>query len=86
MANCFTLRLKRNGELQSLQTVDDEMREFFGAPPSDSEWFMNWYNCEGFGFAVGKTLAELRVIFDTPERKRLHDFLERYTVEAWAER
>lgn len=99
MPQYFQLISKQNGEPESFQHVDDQMREHFGAPPDPKEWYEYWYPVlMEWGVAFGKSFAQLRELHGQPAeneqpwqnegRQRLLkiiDYLdERYTPNAWA--
>jgi hypothetical protein len=98
MPNCFSLTRKCDITATStpgpvaLQKIDDEMREHFKAPPSDSEWFGGWYNAVGFRLALGMSFEQ--ILEDARERYpngsqgiEIVEWLqEHFVADAWAER
>ena len=67
------------------QTVDDELRAAFGAEPNDIEWFCGWYDTIGLGLALGRSLDELRDVFENSSQ--LLSIIEHmdkcYAVDVW---
>ena len=87
MPRCFALTKKGENKPTKLQTIDDEMREAFGAPPDPAQWFRDWYNIIGLGLAVGKSFAQMRKLFeDDAELVECLTYLEeRYESDCWRE-
>jgi len=87
MPICFTLTVKGENKPMKLQTIDDEMRAAFGAPPDPHRWFRNWYNTIGIGLAVGRSFAQLREVFanDAELVECLTYLEERYVPDCWRE-
>lgn len=94
MPNHFQLLDRETGKPAVLQTVDDEMREHFGAEPSKTEWYYSWYDLVGYALAVGHDFDWCREHLyqpgDEPANERstrgqeIIDYLdERYTTRAW---
>lgn len=89
MANYFMLIPKgTDGKAEDLQDVDDKMRRHFGAEPSATEWYQNWYNTIGFGLSLGRSFPELKEHFkEFSDLVEVTDWLDsHYTVNAWAGR
>ena len=86
MPNCFMLM--KNGKPVNLRDVDDAMREHFGAPPDDENWYCNWYNSIGILFSLGRTFEQIKEVFDEDdtETRGIIDWIEaNYTVDSWYE-
>jgi len=92
MPNCYTLTLKGSREPEALQKVDDEIREFFCQPPSETEWFENWHNSIGLRLACGMSFDDIRKDFQKGGEINntlieIANYLEnKYTVDCWFSR
>lgn len=53
---------KATGDRADLKQIDDDMREYFNQPPSDSEWLGGWMDSIGLRIALGWKLDEDRMI------------------------
>lgn len=87
MPRCFALTKKGENKPTKLQTIDDEMRAYFGELPDIENWLWNWHNRIGLALACGKTWDQIREIFeDSHELLRAVDYLEeRYVSDCWYE-
>lgn len=86
MPNCFTLTRKGMSHPEKLPLIDDALCAHLGVTPDPTRYHQEWVDIEGFGFAMGKTMDEIRAIDPSPEREPIRQFLEQnYTVDAWAE-
>ena len=85
MPNCYALTKIGESKYTKLATVDDQMREYFDAPPNPDEWYKNWEMYLGLAFSLGKDFDDCRTIF--PDLKDVIDWIENnYTVTAWYQR
>lgn len=85
MPACFQLTRKGEREPAILQSVDNAMREHFGAEPSETAWYERWYDTIGLGLALGHSFERLKTEF-FPNKAAIIDWLEaNYTTDAWHE-
>jgi len=87
MANYFTLTPKGASDPATFQSIDDNMREAFGAPPDAVHWFHDWYDVIGLGLAMGYSWDKLRdrILHDDPLGIRICNWLEsHYDADSWA--
>ena len=87
MPNCFTLTPKGATKPAKLQDVDNELREAFLQPPSDTEWLWQWYDTIGLALAMGKDWGWVRENCGSEDLRAVANWLEgRYEVDSWCER
>ena len=85
MPNCFTLTPKDSSEPAKFSTIDDKMREHFGAPEDKHFYYELWYDIEGLALAMGRDWQWMRN--EWPERSAIIDWLaSNYTPDSWCER
>lgn len=88
MPNCFQLLDKKTGEPVRLNTIDERLCDELFEPCRPREWLYGWYNYLGLGFALGRSMEEMKATFsDDEDLLRVLSILERdYAVRCWAER
>ena len=85
MPNCIQLTPIARTTPASFLKIDDEMREHFGEPPSESDWLEDWYDHVGLALARGRDFewCKANLSFKHP----ILEYLEaRYHVNVWVER
>jgi len=86
MPNRFTLNDKETGKPEKFASIDDRMREHFGAEPDDTNWYLGWYDTLGLAFAMGKSWEQIEEMFHDDEPLQVIGWLKsNYDIHAWAE-
>jgi len=84
MAAYLKLEDKNTGVVfggNDLLQVDADLCQAFGEAVDQEVWFRSWYNCLGFGLAVGMEWSKLRTFYeDQPELTEVIDYMaNKYT-------
>ena len=74
MAAYIQLTNSTSGEVETFYVIDNKMRLYFGAPPSETEWYYNWYNTVAFSLSLGHTWDQ--VLKDWPQKEKIITWLQ----------
>lgn len=82
--NCIQLYKIGESTPSTFQSIDDEMRVYFGAPPDDKNWYRYWYDIIAFSLVCGYSYNNIRKTY--PDMTDIVDWLEaNYTANTWVE-
>ena len=90
MPNCFQLTKKGEVEPSTLNSVDEAICEYVGAPVDEKKWYYNWYNILGLAYACGKSCEEVARITHEQDPGHKLDTVARfiadnYETKSWYE-